>query len=120
MSKKCKIYYGTLINDGDGWARLGSHLEEPVKVEGRDPLGKEPEFCCKQFEELWQRYILYFYSNSGKGQVGIRMRDNLSLSQQENIRFCPFCGAHIILLEDLKLRAIKTWHSVAAYYVERQ
>lgn len=119
MSNKCKIYYGTVVNeDGEHWVRVGAHLQEPVKVEGREPLGKPPEFCCKEFEESWHRY-LYFYSASNRGQIEIKLRSNgPGLKEDLKVCFCPFCGARIILQENLKLRAMKTTHTVDTYYIE--
>ena len=122
MSNKCKIYYGTVVNeDGDNWAKLGSHEVEPIKMEGREPIiGKSPEFCCTGFEKAWQsRWLLYFSSDSNRGQIEIKLRSNgPGLQQDLKVCFCPFCGAKIILLENLKLRVMQTTRTVKSYYME--
>lgn len=114
MSRECKIYYGTVVSEeGKGWARLGSHVQEPIKAENRDPLGKLPEFCCNKFGEAWDNYLLIFYPEP----PGIRLRD--PLYRDPGVYFCPFCGAKIILLEDLKLLVVKTTHNIVSYCFEQ-
>jgi hypothetical protein len=118
MSKICKIYYGTVINeDGDNWAGKGTHNVEPIKVEGEYPLGKSPDFCCEKFEAAWRQLSLFgFFSDSIAAIVEVRLYA-MSYSPMK-ISFCPFCGGEIVLIENLKLKAIRTPRTINEYYFE--
>jgi len=119
MSNKCKIYYGIIVNEsGDDWAKLGYYMEEPVKVEGRDPIGKSPEFCCEYFAGIYTQGYFSFYSHPIP-TIKLSWRNHyMGGDGPPAINFCPFCAAKIIMLEDLKLNVVKTPCTVASYHVE--
>ena len=117
MGKKCIIYYGTVVDSGGfRWARQDSHFIEPIKVEGRDPMGKETEFCCDELRDEMNNYNLFSYDFHCKKQMSLQMASSNHLSRA--IRFCPFCSARIIFREDMKLKVLETTHSVSEYHFE--
>lgn len=114
--KKCKIYYGTVVEGDSSWSPKGSKTVEPVRVSGYAPFGKEPDFCCKTLEHFWkEQYQIYFRENY-KNKPVVQMQSVGGFPGTMNINYCPFCGAEIILIEHLKLRVIeeeeirKTYH----------
>lgn len=119
MSKKCIIYYGTVINEeGKGWAEKGSHLEEPIRVEEQETIGRAPEYCCEDFKKAKEDRILYFMSIYSGNEVAIYWESRLLL-RLTPIHFCPFCGASIELKEDLKLKVVLEPRTVETYNVEK-
>ncbi len=115
MAKQCKIYYGKVVDDGGaGWAGNGSCSMEPIKVEGREPLGKDPEFCCAELENEVKNYTIDFYYRQGV-ECGFHI---IAASPGQTIRFCPFCGAQIVFKEHLKLQVIETPITSHIYHYE--
>ena len=109
--KDCIIYYGTIVETVGNWAVLGAQMEEPVSVEGQRPLGRPPDFCCEKFKVAYDDFDLSFSS-----RVGIVLSSHRS-KPDSYISFCPYCGAKIVLLEDLKLRVIKTERLIVSHHV---
>ena len=114
MSKECKIYYATVVEESESkWASKGSVSIEPVKVVGREPLGKDPEFCCMDLEDEVNKYNITYYFRLGE-ETGFQMGG----SPGKAVHFCPFCGARIIFKEHLKLRVVETTHTAYSYHYE--
>lgn len=115
MGKECKIYYGTVVEEtvSQRWTEIGSHSMEPIKVEGRDPIGKEPEFCCDSLKAEMKEYRISFYFRLGE-EVGLHFNP----SPGRQINFCPFCGAKIVFEEHLKLKVIETPITRHSYHYE--
>jgi len=114
LGKECKIYYMTVVEEQtERWSDVGSHSIEPVKVEGREPLGKQPEFCCPELKAEIDKYNIGFFYRLGK-KVGLQFPH----SPGKNIRFCPFCGAKIVFKEHLKLKVIETPITRHQYHYE--
>jgi len=101
MAKKCTIYYGKVVDSKSDWATIGSVGVEPIRVEAREPLGKDPEFCCAALAgEINTGHLNYYYR---KGEeVG------LHISFGETVNYCPYCGARILFVEHLKLKVVET------------
>ncbi len=119
MSKQCRIYYGTVVNeDGGNWAIKGSHELEPIRVEGRSPFGREPEFCCAEFAKVWTTHYFSFHSVTGHEEPTVSFYPRYGSQQPMKITLCPFCGAQILCIEDLKLRAIKITVTRTIYNLE--
>ena len=118
MPRQCVIYYGTVVNEeGDGWAEKGSHSQEPIKVEGQEAFGKEPEFCCDGFGKAMAESAIVF----------MPYHPQLQLSRGWNLKalevvlhFCPFCGAEVSLKEDLKLKVVAEQRVIYAYHYEKE
>lgn len=115
MVKKCKIYYGVVVEEAiaQKWSSIGSYNMEPIKVETREPLGKEPEFCCEQFKAEFEANNIHFYYRFGE-EVGFM----LIFARDKTIRFCPFCGAEIVFEEHLKLKVVATILKYSSYHYE--
>ena len=107
--KKCKIYYATVVRSEGSWARVGEKVPEPVRVEGRSPLGKVPEFCCEAMRLACDSPTLYIEGE----HITIREFDSHAVS---NINFCPFCGAKIVFIPNLRLQAVKYSRPTDSYY----
>ena len=112
----CKIYYATVVDSaGFKWAQQGDHMMEPVRVEGREPLGKQPKFCCEELRDANnESRSCYFHSDEN----GMNLRLYSLSTYSINIHFCPFCGSLIIFKENLKLKVLETTHSVRTYHYE--
>lgn len=105
MAKKCTIYYATVVNsDAFDWSKPVKHHMEPVKVEGRDPLGKQPEFCCEDLRDAMGNFTLSF--SFFKSEMSLNFGNNPLA--RNGVHFCPFCGAKILFKEHLKLKVIET------------
>ena len=107
--KTCKIYYATVIEAEETWAIKGEKCVEPVRVEGRQPLGKEPEFCCEDLKAATKSWNL----SIGDEHISIA-----GYFPKFNFDFCPFCGAKIVYISDLKLKTIKYTQFHDSYYFE--
>ena len=96
--RECKVFYGTVVNDGDGWVQAGTHEMEPIRVEGQAPLGKPPEFCCADLkQQIDQHFRVYF--SGGPRVVPIKIGYLVIDVGSDHIHatYCPFCGAKIVL-----------------------
>jgi len=113
MAKDCKIYYGVVVGPDTTWARKGSVSIEPIKVEGRVPIGKDPEFCCTELENEVKQFRISFYFRLGE-ETGFQ----LDRSPGKTINFCPYCGDKIIFKEHLKLKVIETPITRHSYHYE--
>ncbi len=115
MAKKCIIYVATVVNAGDNrWASLNSKAMEPVKVEEREPIGKDPEFCCPDLNKEMNDFRISFYFRQDE-ECGLRISD---FHPGKSINFCPFCGAKIVFKEHLKLKVIETPITRHLYHYE--
>ena len=104
--KECTLYFATVVEASGEWSTRDKKEIEPVKVEGRAPLGKQPEYCCEDIKDGIERRLV---SIAGDGIRLIHWSGN----SDKYIHFCPFCGAKIVLKPHLKLKEIKepiTWH----------
>ena len=119
MGKECKLYYGIVVESGGfSWARQGSKSIEPIKVETQEPLGKEPEFCCKDFEDAFHDDCIHI--NRVNSEFTLVISPNLQYMplKEKAIKYCPFCSAKIILIEDLHLKVIQTPIERHTYHLE--
>lgn len=107
--KECRIYYATVIETQGRWARMGEKHLEPVQVEGRPPLGKAPELCCEDLKAATESFTLHI----GGEHIGLQ---GVSSHFIVKINFCPFCGAKIVYIPDLKLEAVKHTRPIDTYY----
>ena len=117
--KKCTIYYATVVVAGGHWTSVGSISLEPVRVEEREPLGKEPEFCCDEFAEALNKHMLLFSVKEPKVELTRNSGGWISGSDNtQGIHFCPFCGAKIVCVSHLKLREISEPITRHVYHLE--
>ena len=108
IRRRCVIYYSTVVEDGENsWARNGSHNMEPVKVESEEPLGKQPEFCCKDLKEAVDTFRVTFHDSYDDKTMKLYTSQG-GYRQDVDLNFCPFCGAKITFKENLKLKVVET------------
>ena len=119
MRKECKLYYGVIVDSGGfSWASQGSRSVEPVRVETKEPLGREPEFCCKDFEEAFHDDCIHINRVSSEFTLVISPNFQYMPLKEKPIKYCPFCSAKIILIEDLHLKVIRTPIERHEYHLE--
>ena len=119
MGKECKLYYGVIVDSGGySWGRQGSKSIEPIKVETQEPLGKEPEFCCKDFEDAFHSDCIHINRVNSEFALVISPVWQYTPSKEMPIKYCPFCSAKIILIEDLHLKVIQTSIERYQYHLE--
>lgn len=119
MGKECKLYYSVVVDSGGyGWAPQGSKSVEPIKVEEQEPLGREPEFCCKDFEEAFHGDCIHSNRVNAEFALVISHSFDHRPFEEKTIKYCPFCSAKIILIEDLHLKVIQTPIERHIYYLE--
>lgn len=116
MSNQCTFHYSIIMESHDEYPKVGSKLVEPVSVEDREPLGKEPDFCCENMKKALDDYSLYV--RGFQGTIALLFRDNPNLPSV-GICYCPFCGANIVFSENLKLRVCKTTRTIDNRYYEK-
>ena len=106
MSKKCVIYYSTVVDAGR-WARAGHHQIEPtLPLPNReDPKGKQPEFCCATLENEMSNFNFSFRDSFDKNPMSLHMRTTYGVP---GFLYCPFCGAKSTFKENLKLKVVET------------
>ena len=108
--KICKVYYATV-------AAIGNKMNEPIRVEGQEPLGKLPEFCCKDLEDAVEASI---FAAGGDSMYVYKWVNNCGRPWRD-IKFCPFCGAEIVYESDLTVRVVKAirTHSHESHHYEK-
>jgi hypothetical protein len=100
MAKECKFYYAVVGASDMHYPAVNDQVLEPIRREGHNALGKEPEFCCETIKKIFQMHP--YYTNGH----GFWMVTNDSPYQVE-IKYCSFCGAQIIFVRDLTVKATK-------------
>ena len=115
MSKKCTIYYATVVDapEESTWSIVGSVGIEPVRVIGEEPLGKDPEFCCKELAAAVNSGNITYYYRAGE-ETGL----HISGAPGKILNFCPFCGAKIVFKEHLKLKVIAVPVTIHEHHYE--
>ncbi len=116
--KKCVFYYATVVSvDGGTWGKVGEQCIEPLRVEEREPLGKEPNFCCEDLKHAKENHALYF-SFTDDGKACLRWNCSYSYSQPVDFNFCPFCSAQIVFVEHLKVKVVEVPVTLHTYHYE--
>jgi len=104
------IFYYAVCVVGNRWSPTGQMSPEPLRVEGREPLGKEPEWCCAPFKRVVEEGQLLV-----KGHYGDRLVPDIRLGSQDRedpaVRFCPFCAAHVLWEHNLDLRVVESTYT---------
>lgn len=98
------FYYAVCVK-GNSWTPTGYKEIEPLRVEGEEPMGLDPVWCCDQLRNAfdWQNSWM-MQSHPWVQDIRVMLR----LAQGEApIRFCPFCGEEIILTHHLDVEVIE-------------
>ena len=99
--KKCKIFYATVVESDHKWAIVGQKNVEPIEQQGYPQLGKPPDYCCEKLRDAIQALSL------GLDAKGIYFTPIPYHASSLYIKYCPFCGAEILCVADLRLRVVK-------------
>jgi hypothetical protein len=105
MNRECRFYYYKVVQNDNDWPRKTITGLEPVKVEGREPLGKPPDYCCDTMKFATERnHPLMTYDHPWL-TPGIQIRpEGWWNDDRAPIQYCPWCGANIVMEEHLHLK----------------
>lgn len=108
--KKAVFYYSKVIK-GNRWSPTGWLTLEPLRVEGYEAIGKQPEFCCSRLESAvkHESYGTFaFIAPSSPWENPPYMALVIDNRNYDPISYCPYCGAEIEMRENLSVRIVET------------
>ena len=106
------IFYYAICIEGNNWTATGNEILEPIHVEGQEPFGRDPEFCCDELREQlkWERRDWFAPRREWEPGMGLVWVDQQY--KERRIRFCPFCGERVAFVHHLDLKVIETKRTI--------
>ena len=106
MGKECTIYYAIVV-DGNGWSSTGDNHAEPLRVEGKEPLGQEPDLCCEVMKAQYNQGVRVRGGHNGaRPFLGVPFLTEHYDSFR--LEYCPFCGAKVEFRKHLDVKVVQT------------
>ena len=110
------IYYG-VIKEGTERTPESTCVVEPVRVEGQEQIGREPDFCCKTMQESYEGYDFQVTCWRMKEPI-MNLCSRFGSSSFKQIFYCPYCGKEIKFKSNTKLRAIERQRPITESWYE--